>query len=397
MFWLLFLSVCVFSCNASVEGLIDIATSEVLDDAKELNDMIQESFHKLLEDSLIANYSSRKSEFYLNVYVNPAIQHMSIDPVKQTMFLVIYYVVVWEDERLAWDPKKWADVKTITVNSAAIWQPTFHFENMLMIGGKPRREDRPFVTLEMQENATRATVITQFRYNLEFECTMSFDGFPADENFCVVEYDTESPKVLLKDYIWNSRKVDLAFSENDPKMIVSEFEILNVTSRVSLSIDSSHNLLTQSHRTFIYFKRHAPYFFAVFTIPICICAILNMLSFLTSSILVSCFISFASILLGMLFMKDFLTQLPPFINTVPKCVQLYMFVMFINFFSLILHFVSIKFDHIPISKIKRSLSIISKSTTIKDEIPLLKIIRTFFAIALLVTYCVLIVKFLVGK
>ncbi|KAK5964219.1 Acetylcholine receptor protein cup-4, partial [Trichostrongylus colubriformis] len=186
----------------------------------------------------------------------------------------------WIDEFLVWDVNEYNGIRITRSSKWRIWQPKILTVNSVS-GIFSAFEISSHAHVILQSLGKTQTRIEMYpTFSIKVGCDFEFSDYPNDVNSCAISVFTKQrmTEVILKNYYDMPPTLSIGWGSQSDKRIISDFEILNVTSHVTyyangdISMDepATANEMAETWsvlHTTVYFRRHNTMFGVCMLLP----------------------------------------------------------------------------------------------------------------------------------
>ncbi|XP_067650429.1 neuronal acetylcholine receptor subunit alpha-7-like [Haliotis asinina] len=148
------------------------------------------------------------------------LQIPDIDEEKQVLITKCWIYLRWTDASLAWQPKKYNNVKDIRVPSDAIWTPDLRIKNSVEEDNQISSHGLTNAVLE-----SSGKVLVVYQVILKTSCQLNVASFPMDRQRCQMMFESWTYNGDLLN-ITNDDHFDASLSEFTPN---AEWELISLT------------------------------------------------------------------------------------------------------------------------------------------------------------------------
>ncbi|XGW15580.1 hypothetical protein V3C99_001219 [Haemonchus contortus] len=324
-------------------------------DAEEIYNKTYTEHQTALEKAIFKDYVNtrrpvRNSSQPVEVSVHFHIVHVSISQEEQTMTVHGHLYMTWIDEFLVWDVKDYNGIRITRSSKWRIWQPKIVIANSVS-GIYSAFEISTHAHVILQSLGKEQTRVEMYpTFSIKVGCSFEFADYPRDMNSCSLTVYTRQrmSEVILKNYYDMPPTLSIGWGSQSDKRIISDFEILNVSSHVNYYSNgevstvepTTANEIAETWsvlHTTIYFRRHSVMFGVSMLLPCLVSAVFNILPFFLTSLTYSIYTLLSNVIIQAIFLQEMVNSIPLAASRVPKSVLFYSMTMLCNMFSLILH------------------------------------------------------------
>uniref|UniRef100_A0A183F3R5 Neur_chan_LBD domain-containing protein n=1 Tax=Heligmosomoides polygyrus TaxID=6339 RepID=A0A183F3R5_HELPZ len=233
-----------FACICSVFMYVKAEEEpEGIDDQggnpEEVYNKTYREYHTYLEIALFTEYKKsrrpvRTSSTSTNVTVHFDIHHVSINQNEQTMTVHGTVLMKWLDEFLGWDPQDFKGIEFISCPEWRVWRPKIRVANSAS-GVFSNYEVASYAHVLVKTLGKEQAMLSMYPlFSAKVGCNLDFSTFPEDAHSCTVSFFTKQSMNEVRLAVLNDMAptVNLGWDAQSNKRIISDFEILNVSSEL---------------------------------------------------------------------------------------------------------------------------------------------------------------------
>uniref|UniRef100_A0A915JMK2 Neurotransmitter-gated ion-channel ligand-binding domain-containing protein n=1 Tax=Romanomermis culicivorax TaxID=13658 RepID=A0A915JMK2_ROMCU len=305
-----------------------------------------------LQKNLLGNYKTygrpvKNISTTMTVKLHTVVtQLLTVDEEAQTITLIGFMNMEWNDEFLKWNIREYEDVNQMMVTKPFIWTP-----DLMLYNSAIGKDMGPFMTILDKvtvESTGRVTCNPKFK--IKATCFFDFSDYPYDTQICPLIFGSWSYTLKMLDLIPlpKNRKrsfptYEMTNNNTSGWSLVDHFTNIsywNAYAKVRSDVKpppQTQHLTFAEYTVWLKFRRLTPYYGALVLTPACVTSAFTLVFYWLPSDGLALALSLANTALQMMFTDNLLRRLPPSNeDSAPRIVKYYAINLTCTVFSAII-------------------------------------------------------------
>uniref|UniRef100_A0AC34RI39 Neurotransmitter-gated ion-channel ligand-binding domain-containing protein n=1 Tax=Panagrolaimus sp. JU765 TaxID=591449 RepID=A0AC34RI39_9BILA len=353
---ILILSFFLFWTNADI-SLKDFNPS-IPEEPEEIINKTYVEEQSTLQLFIFKNYNrkikpTRNQSLPITVKAHIYVMHFSLDESEQTLLLNGHIFLTWYDELAVWDPAQFNNLRFTIARQWELWQPDLRVANSVAGANQVFEiSRRSHASLEsVTPTSTKVQMYPTFL--IKIGCHFDYSNYPYDEQSCALRLYPLSRMndVILEVYYDLSPSVLLGWGDEAENKHIGEWRLVETSSNVTyfrrrkFQSERPANA-SEAARTWsilmvgFVLRRASSMYWVTMGLPAITSSVFNIISFLAAKPEHGLMITIGNLFIQVIFLQDFLKQLPPAVGKAPPIVVFTDGLLIMTIIAMVIHLIN---------------------------------------------------------
>uniref|UniRef100_A0A7E4ZWW7 Neur_chan_LBD domain-containing protein n=1 Tax=Panagrellus redivivus TaxID=6233 RepID=A0A7E4ZWW7_PANRE len=336
--------------------------TETEENAEKISNMTYSEEQSNLQYAIFKDYPRKmkplkNQSIPISVQIHVYVMHYSVNQDEQTITLTGYLYMSWIDEYAVWDPTKYNNIRFTMAKQWELWQPEIKIANSVSgVNQYFEISRRSHATLE-SISPTRTKVQIYPTFNIKIGCSFDYSAYPLDTQRCILRMYPQGrmDDIELADYYGMRPSMILTWGADDSLKHIDEWQVTKLTNNITYFsqkrfTETRPRTALEKARTWTVFCIYITFerkildrFFMIMSLPCFVISSFNILSFLAPKPEHGLMITIANLFIQVIFLQDFLKELPPSSGEPPAIVTFTDALLVMTLLAMVVHLANKKF------------------------------------------------------